>query len=307
MSSMAVNTTFSFPPTQSGPAPGCSDPRHVTLTNYFCYKDTKTNTFTYSLNVYPIDCIVERWKHDKYMPCTTWIGSVMDIITGWTLDEKGNQNLSLYGRVKKFITSEFKTNFQDSSEKASETYTNMYVEVDAIPEILQESADMFTFLKSILKEFKKDNKEGLDLFLKKNEQFIQKITDHMSKEFDCPDHNLIKCIYSEIRRFASLHPVEFYILFKKSEPLLEKFFGSIELAIDRIIFEELQHVNKLIFELKCGRGLDFLELGFLHKLHCYPVDVTHISLLPPEKKLQLLDIINKQKVEIDSRALKTIS
>ena len=52
---------------------------------------------------YPVDQIIKIWKDEKYLPSTTMLGKIFDYITGWSLDERGNPNPSLFGRIKNYF------------------------------------------------------------------------------------------------------------------------------------------------------------------------------------------------------------
>lgn len=52
---------------------------------------------------YPVDCMIEIWKKEKYEPSVTWLGKCFDIITGWTLNEQGIPNPSLIDRIKRTV------------------------------------------------------------------------------------------------------------------------------------------------------------------------------------------------------------
>lgn len=43
---------------------------------------------------------VEKWNNEKYLNSTTFLGKSFDWITGWTLNEEGQPNPSLFGRIK---------------------------------------------------------------------------------------------------------------------------------------------------------------------------------------------------------------
>lgn len=59
--------------------------------------------FNYSSYSYPVDCMIEIWKREKYEPSITWLGKCFDIVTGWTFNEQSIPNPSLIDRIKRTV------------------------------------------------------------------------------------------------------------------------------------------------------------------------------------------------------------
>lgn len=60
----------------------------------------KTEPQSYS---YPVDQIIKIWNEEKYLPSTTTLGKIFDYITGWTLNDEGKPNPSIFSRIKNYF------------------------------------------------------------------------------------------------------------------------------------------------------------------------------------------------------------